>query len=75
MGYKSVDLIHLAQDAVRWRGVVNTVMNLRLPWKGVGNSLPVELHTFPPYFFEIHFNIILPSMPRYFDWLFLSGSL
>jgi hypothetical protein len=26
-----VDWIHLAQDKDRWRGVVNTVMNLRVP--------------------------------------------
>jgi hypothetical protein len=26
------------------------------------------LHTLPPYFLKIHFNIILPSMPRTSEW-------
>jgi hypothetical protein len=28
---EDADWIHLAQDTVRWRAVVNTVMNLRVP--------------------------------------------
>jgi hypothetical protein len=30
-GYKSVDWIHLAQGRVKWRVLVNTIMNLRVP--------------------------------------------
>jgi hypothetical protein len=30
IGWGSVDWIQLAQDRDRWRGVVNTVMNLRV---------------------------------------------
>jgi hypothetical protein len=29
--FGDVDLIHLAEDRDRWRGLVNTVMNLRVP--------------------------------------------
>jgi hypothetical protein len=36
--WEGVDWIHLAQDRDRWRAVVNTVMNLRVPWKA-GNFL------------------------------------
>jgi hypothetical protein len=28
------------------------------------------IHTFHPYFLKIHFNIILPSTPRYCEWSF-----
>jgi hypothetical protein len=31
IGFGDVDWIHLAQDRDRWRGLVNTVMNLRVP--------------------------------------------
>jgi hypothetical protein len=37
-GWKSVDWMHLAQGRDQLRAVVNTVMNLRLPYK-VGNFL------------------------------------
>jgi hypothetical protein len=31
IGFGDVDQIHLAQDTDRWRALVNTVMNLRIP--------------------------------------------
>jgi hypothetical protein len=31
IGFGDVDWIHLAQDRNRWRALVNTVMNLRVP--------------------------------------------
>jgi hypothetical protein len=31
IGFGNVDWIHLAQDRDRWRALVNTVMNLRVP--------------------------------------------
>jgi hypothetical protein len=31
IGFGDVDWTHLAQDRDRWRGLVNTVMNLRVP--------------------------------------------
>jgi hypothetical protein len=31
MGWDGVDWIKLAQDRDRWRALVNTVMNLRVP--------------------------------------------
>jgi hypothetical protein len=30
-GFGDVNWIHLAQDTDRWRALVNTVMNLRVP--------------------------------------------
>ena len=38
VGCESMDWIKLAQDRDRWREVVNTVMNLRVP-KNAGNFL------------------------------------
>jgi hypothetical protein len=38
IGFGDVDWIHLAQDRDRWRDLVNTVMNLRVP-KNSGNFL------------------------------------
>jgi hypothetical protein len=32
-GWEGVDWMHVAQDTDRWRAVVNTVMNLRVPQK------------------------------------------
>jgi hypothetical protein len=31
IGWEGVDWIHLAQDGDRWRAVVNTVINFRIP--------------------------------------------
>jgi hypothetical protein len=31
IGFRGVDWIHWAQDRDRWRALVNTVMNLRVP--------------------------------------------
>jgi hypothetical protein len=31
IGFGDVEWIHLAQDRGRWQGLVNTVMNLRVP--------------------------------------------
>jgi hypothetical protein len=28
MGYENVDWIHVAEDRVQWRNIMNTVMNL-----------------------------------------------
>jgi hypothetical protein len=38
IGFGDVDWIHLARDRDRWRALVNTVMNLRVP-KNAGNFL------------------------------------
>jgi hypothetical protein len=34
MGVDGANWIRLAQDRVQWRAFVNTVMNLRVPYKG-----------------------------------------
>jgi hypothetical protein len=31
IGFGGMDWIHLAQDTDRWRALVNTMMNLRVP--------------------------------------------
>jgi len=31
IGYESVDYIHLAEDCVQWRTLMNTIMNLPVP--------------------------------------------
>jgi hypothetical protein len=37
-GYEDVDLIDLTQDRNQWRALVNTLMNIRFPYKE-GNFL------------------------------------
>jgi hypothetical protein len=32
VGWRGLDWTSLAQDRDRWRALVNTVMNLRVPW-------------------------------------------
>jgi hypothetical protein len=36
VGWEDVDWMHLAQDRDQWYAFMNTVMNLRFPWEGVG---------------------------------------
>jgi hypothetical protein len=38
IGWEGVKWIHLAQDRDQWRGLVNTLMNLRVPQRA-GNFL------------------------------------
>jgi hypothetical protein len=33
MGIDETNWIRLAQNSVQWRAFVNTVMNLRVPWR------------------------------------------
>jgi hypothetical protein len=33
IGWEDVNFIHLTQHRVKWRALVNTVMNLRVPYK------------------------------------------
>jgi hypothetical protein len=40
IGFGDVDWIDLAQDRDRWRALVNTVMNLRVP-QNAGNFLTI----------------------------------
>jgi hypothetical protein len=35
IGWEGVNWMHLAQDRGQWRAVVNTVINLWVPFKGV----------------------------------------
>jgi hypothetical protein len=32
VGWDGMDWIHLAEDRDQWRALVNTVMNIRVPW-------------------------------------------
>jgi hypothetical protein len=54
VGWGDVDWIGLAQDRNRWRALMNSVLNLRIPrnagklWSGLtssGLSTSVQLHT------------------------------
>jgi hypothetical protein len=38
IGWVGMDWIHLIRDMDQWRALVNTVMNLRVPKKYLGNS-------------------------------------
>jgi hypothetical protein len=54
VGWDDVDWIGLAQDMNRWRALVNSVLNLRVPWNAgklssgltsTGISSSAQLHT------------------------------
>jgi hypothetical protein len=48
VGWGDVDWIGLAQDRNRWRALVNSIMNLRVPWNagnlssGLTSQWPLE---------------------------------
>jgi hypothetical protein len=42
MGWGNVDWMGLAQDRKRWRALVNSVLNLRVPWNA--GNYPVAKH-------------------------------
>jgi hypothetical protein len=45
--WKGLDWMHLAQDRDQWRAVVNTVMNLRVPYKATNFLSNRATVTFP----------------------------
>jgi hypothetical protein len=48
VGWGDVDWIRLAQDRNRWRALVNSLLNLRVPWNAgklsTGLSSSAQLH-------------------------------
>jgi hypothetical protein len=46
VGWGDVDWIGLAKDRNRWRAVVNSVLNLRVPWDGFANSATLCCHAY-----------------------------
>jgi hypothetical protein len=48
VGWGDVDWIGLTQDRNRWRALINSVLNLRVPWNAgklsSGLSISVQLH-------------------------------
>jgi hypothetical protein len=59
--------------------IPHLLLNL-VSWNCVQKGPPLDpflsqlnsFHTFTPYFFKIHFSIILPSSPRFPKWLISS---
>jgi hypothetical protein len=45
IGWDGVDWIDMAQDRDQWRALVNTVLNLRVPWNAGGFLRGCKIHS------------------------------